>query len=138
MTRPGFIDHIGIGVPDLAEAKQYYDDLMRVLGLKQWFETSPTFNYGPDGAKGSQLFFYESREPGIAYSRHGTGLHHIAFLVASRAIVREAHRWAQARNAEILDEPRGFPEYGEHCYATFWVDPHGFKLEVVCHAQEDS
>ena len=27
MTRTGFIDHIGIGVPDLALAKRYYDEL---------------------------------------------------------------------------------------------------------------
>ncbi len=41
MPGPGFIDHIGIGVPDLVAAKQYYDDLMRVLGLREWFETGP-------------------------------------------------------------------------------------------------
>ena len=92
MARTGFIDHIGIGVPDLAAAKQYYDDLMSVLGLREWFETGPggPLNYGPDGAQGSQLFFYQAEEPGT-YSRRETGLHHLAFLVASRAIVREAH-----------------------------------------------
>jgi catechol 2,3-dioxygenase-like lactoylglutathione lyase family enzyme len=60
LPRTGFIDHIGIGVPDLAAAKRYYDDLTRILGLRQWFKTSPegSFNYGPDGARGSQLFFY--------------------------------------------------------------------------------
>ena len=41
MTGTGFIDHIGIGVPDLAAAKQYYDELMSVLGLREWFETGP-------------------------------------------------------------------------------------------------
>jgi catechol 2,3-dioxygenase-like lactoylglutathione lyase family enzyme len=137
LARTGFIDHIGIGVPDLAAAKRYYDGLMPVLGLKQWFQTSPTFNYGPDGAKGSQLFFYQSHEPS-PYSRHHTGLHHIAFLVATRTIVREAHQWAKAHDAEILDAPRDFPEYGQHCYATYWLDPHGFKLEVVCHSPEGS
>ena len=137
MARTGFIDHIGIGVPDLAAAKWYYDELMPILGLKVWFNTSPEFNYGPDGAHGSQLFFYQAREPGVAYSRHRTGLQHLAFLVASRAIVREAHRWAQTQKAEILHEPREFPEYGEHCYATYWLDPHGFKLEVVCHNPEE-
>jgi catechol 2,3-dioxygenase-like lactoylglutathione lyase family enzyme len=135
VTRTGYIDHIGIGVPDLAAAKRYYDDLMPVLGLKQWFKTAPMFNYGPDGGRGTQLFFYQAREPG-AYSRHRTGLQHLAFFVASRAIVREAHQWAKARRAEILDEPRDFPEYGEHCYATYWLDPHGFKLEAVCHRPE--
>ena len=137
LPRTGFIDHIGIGVPDLAAAKRYYDDLTRILGLRQWFKTSPegSFNYGPDGAQGSQLFFYQAREPGT-YSRHGTGLQHIAFLVESRAIVREAHEWARANNAEILREPRHRPKYGQHCYATYWLDPHGFMLEVVCHSPE--
>jgi catechol 2,3-dioxygenase-like lactoylglutathione lyase family enzyme len=133
VIRTGFIDHVGIAVPDLTEAKRYYDDLMRVLGLREWFQTSPggSFNYGPDGARGSQLFFYQTREPGT-YSRHKTGLQHIAFLVESRGIVREAHQWARSHNAEVLNEPREFPEYGLH-YATYWLDPHGIKLEVVCH-----
>jgi catechol 2,3-dioxygenase-like lactoylglutathione lyase family enzyme len=139
LPQPGFIDHIGIGVPDLEAARDYYDELMHVLGLREWFETGPEgpLNFGPDGALGSQVFFYKSEEPG-AYSRHGVGLHHLAFLVASRAVVREAHRWACEREAVILDEPSEFPQYGEHCYATYWLDPHGFKLEAVSHTPEES
>jgi catechol 2,3-dioxygenase-like lactoylglutathione lyase family enzyme len=139
LPRTGFIDHIGIGVPDLIAAKEYYDDLMHVLGFRQWFERSldGPLNYGPDGALGSQLFFYQAEEPGL-YSRHQTGLHHLAFLVESRTVVREAHEWARARQAVILDEPREFPQYGEHCFATYWLDPHGFKLEAVCHTPEES
>jgi len=41
LAETGFIDHIGIGVPDLEATKEYYDDLMSVLGLRQWFERSP-------------------------------------------------------------------------------------------------
>jgi len=132
MPRTGFIDHIGIGVPDLAAAKQYYDELMMILGLREWFPMSAkgSFNYGPDGARGTQMFFYQALEPST-YSQHNTGLQHIAFAVASREIVREAYEWACAHNAEILHEPKEFPEYGQH-YATYWLDPHGFKLEVVC------
>ena len=137
MPRTGFIDHVGIGVPDLEAAKQYYDELMPVLGLKQWFPTSADgiFNYGPDGARGTQLFFYQALEP-HDYSRHGTGLQHIGIMVSSRAIVREAHEWAVARGDEIVDAPREFPEYGQH-YATYWLDPHGIMLEAVCHGPED-
>jgi catechol 2,3-dioxygenase-like lactoylglutathione lyase family enzyme len=139
VSRTGFIDHIGIGVPDLDATRQYYDELMSILGLREWFETGPggPLNYGPDGDRGSQLFFYKADEPGT-YSRHQPGLHHIAFLVDSRQIVREAHAWACAREAVILDEPQEFPQYGEHCYATYWLDPHGFKLEVVCHSPGES
>ena len=111
MSRTGFIDHIGIGVPDLGAARQYYDELMTVLGLREWFATGSEgpLNYGPDGALGSQLFLYQAEEPG-PYSRRGTGLHHLAFLVATRAVVREAHEWARARDAVVLDEPQEFPQ----------------------------
>ena len=128
MPQTGFIDHIGIGVPDLGAAKQYYDELMSVGG---------PLNYGPDGALGSQLFFYQAEEAGT-YSRRQTGLHHLAFLVASRAVVREAHQWARARDAIVLDEPGEFPQYGPDCFATYWLDPHGIKLEAVCHTPEES
>jgi catechol 2,3-dioxygenase-like lactoylglutathione lyase family enzyme len=139
LPRTGFIDHVGIAVPDLVAAKEYYDGLMSVLGLREWFECGPggPLNYGPDGAKGSQLFFYQAQEPGV-HSLGQTGLHHLAFLVSSRAVVREVHQWAREREAIILDEPREFPQYGEHCFATYWLDPHGFKLEAVCHAPEES
>ena len=137
MADAGFIDHIGIGVPDLEATREYYDELMSILGLRQWFDLGPggPLNYGPDGAQGSQLFFYEIEEPG-SYSRGQTGLHHLAFLVATRDVVREAHEWARARGAVILDEPQEFPQYGPDCYATYWLDPHGFKLEAVCHTPE--
>jgi catechol 2,3-dioxygenase-like lactoylglutathione lyase family enzyme len=138
VSRTAFIDHIGIGVPDLAAAKEYYDELMPVLGLKQWFKTAPdgSFLIGPDGALGSQLAFYQALEPDT-YSRHRTGLQHVSFMVQSREIVREAHDWARARNAEIIHEPRAFPEYHEHFYATFWLDPHGFMLEAVSYEPEE-
>ena len=63
MPGTGFIDHIGVGVPDLAAAKRYYDELMPILGLRAWIPTTEAgdFNYGPDGARGSQIFFYPIR-----------------------------------------------------------------------------
>lgn len=131
MARTAFIDHVGIGVPDLAAAKRYYDGLMPILGMRAWFPTSESgeFNYGPDGGRGSQIFFYQALEPS-EYSRHGTGLQHMSFMVSTRAIVDEAHQWAVDRGSEVVHAPRNFPEYGVH-YATFFVDPHGFMIEVV-------
>jgi catechol 2,3-dioxygenase-like lactoylglutathione lyase family enzyme len=40
MPGTGFVDHIGIGVPDLSAAKRYYDELMPILGLRAWFPTT--------------------------------------------------------------------------------------------------
>ena len=83
LPRTGFIDHIGIGVPDLAAAKEYYDDLMSVLGLRQWFETGPEgpLNYGPDALL-CHLLARSSRNQargGLPQSRTelvGSGVHH--------------------------------------------------------------
>ena len=58
-------------------------------------------------------------------------------MVESRAIVGEAHAWALAKGAEVVHEPRAFPEYGEHD-ATFWLDPRGFMLEAVAHVSEQA
>lgn len=66
----------------------------------------------------------------------GIGLQHLSFMVSSRPIVREAHDWAVAHDAEVVHEPREFPEYGQH-YATYFLDPHGIMLEVVCHHPEE-
>ena len=138
MARIGFIDHVGLGVPDLTAAKRYYDELMPILGLKAWFPTSPSgeFNYGPDGGRGTQVFFYQALDP-AGHSRHAVGLQHLCFLVTTRAIVREAHDWVVARGDEVIHAPREFPEYGQH-YATYFLDPHGFMLEVFCHLPEGS
>jgi catechol 2,3-dioxygenase-like lactoylglutathione lyase family enzyme len=135
-TSSAAIDHIGIGVPDLAAARSYYDELMAIVGFAEWFPADEhQFNYGPDGAAGTQVFFYRAEEEG-AYSRRGTGLQHLAFVVPNRSVVRRAHQWAADGGSEIIHPPRGFPEYGEHAYATYFLDPHGIMLEVVSHAAE--
>jgi hypothetical protein len=86
---------------------------MPILGLRAWFPTTEAgeFNYGPNGARGSQILFYQATEPG-PHSRHGAGLQHLSFMVSSRASVREAHDWAVAGGAEVIHEPREFREYG--------------------------
>lgn len=43
------------------------------------------------------------------------------------------HQWAVDRGHEILRPPQLFPEYGDNCYATFFVDAHNFMLEATCH-----
>lgn len=128
------MDHIGIGVPELATAKEFYDDFMPVVGFKEWFPADDhQFNYGPAGNAGTQLFFYRATQTD-AYSRHGTGLQHLAFAVASRSTVERAHLWAVQHSCDVVHEPKEFPEYGEGTYATYFLDRHGIMIEVVSHA----
>ena len=125
------IDHFGLGVPDVEAAKSYYDELMPMLGFQSCFGNG----YCPTDWQGAQLFLYETTDV-EAYSRDRTGLHHTAFRVSTRAEVDAVHEWVRGRRDEVLHAPRIFPQFGEDYYATYFLDPHGFKLEVVCpHAE---
>ena len=133
----GLIDHNGIGVPDLVAAKQYFDGFMPMVGFVEWFPSDEfQFNYGPKDQGGTQIFFYRALEP-AGYSRHGIGLQHLSFNVPTRGSVDAAHEWAIDHSATVIHEPRQFPEYGERTYATYFLDPNGIMLEVVCHAQPE-
>jgi len=128
------LGHIGINVPDLEVARAYYGDLLPRVGFESFLDAHDQFAFMPaDGKRGTYLFFYptDSHEP---YSRHTTtGLQHLAFMVRTRSAVDDVHAWAQARGSEVLHEPREFPEYPPPYYASFWLDPFGLMLEVVCH-----
>lgn len=123
------IDRFGLNVPDVEQAKAYYDEFMPLVGYMPYFGTG----YVPTDWKGAQLFLYPTTEDG-PHSRLRTGLGHICFYVHTREEVDRVHEWAAARGHEILHPPRPFPEYGEHCYATHFLDPHGFHLGVTCQA----
>lgn len=132
------LGHIGLGVPDLAAARTYYDAIMPLLDHEPFVSDEGEFSYRPAGGKpGTFVFFYPALEP-ADYSRDRPGLQHLAFMVRSRARVVAVHEAAVARGDRILHAPREFPEYHPGYFATFWLDPHGFMLEAVCHRDEDA
>ncbi|WP_425300977.1 VOC family protein [Nocardia farcinica] len=78
------IGYFGINVPDLAAAKAYYDELVPLLDFEEFLGADDQFAYRPArGKPGTYLFVYPAAED-AAYSRHGTGLQHIAFMVPGR------------------------------------------------------
>ena len=132
------IGHIGINVSDLASAKQYFDELMPMLGFEPFVTGDDQFSYRMAGGRPATfIFFYPALEEGT-YSRHKPGLQHLAFSVKSRALVHRAHEWAMARGEEIFHPPPEFPQYHEGYYATFWYGPDRFMLEVVCHRDDST
>ena len=65
------------------------------------------------------------------FELYAPGLHHVAFAVETRADVDAAHAAAVAAGAEVLHAPRLFPQYRPDFYATFFLDPDGFRIEVA-------
>jgi catechol 2,3-dioxygenase-like lactoylglutathione lyase family enzyme len=58
-------------------------------------------------------------------------LHHLALAVEAAADVDAAHAAVEAAGGEVLHAPRLWPEYHPAYYATFFLDPDGFRLEVA-------
>jgi catechol 2,3-dioxygenase-like lactoylglutathione lyase family enzyme len=133
----GMLGHIGINVPDLELAKEYYGELMPLLGFESFFAADDEFSFMPSGGKrGTLVFIYPAREP-TQYSRHSPGLQHLAFMVPTRSAVHAVHAKAVELGSEVLNAPQPFPQYPPPYYATFWTDPFGFMLEAVCHHDRD-
>jgi len=131
------LGHIGINVPDLSAAKQYYDALMPRVGFESFITADDEFAFRPEGGKpGTFVFFYPARETGT-YSRHQPGLQHLAFMVRTRSAVHEIHQWVLRLGGEVIHEPQSFPQYPPPYFATFWLDPFGVMLEAVCHYDRD-
>lgn len=128
------LGHVAVNVPDLEVARAYYDQIMPALDFEPFLVEDDQFAYWPAGGKpGTFLFFYPSAAGGASYARDATGLQHLAFMVPTRSRVREVRALVERLGSEVLFEPREFPEYPPPYYATFWLDPHGFMLEAVCH-----
>ena len=59
---------------------------------------------------------------------------HIAFTAPDRAAVDAFVAAAAEAGAEILHQPRVWPEYHPAYYGGFVRDPDGHNVEAVCHA----
>lgn len=131
------LGHLGINVPHLPTAKAYYDGLLPLLDYVPFLVADDEIAYCPaDGKRGTYLFIYPALEP-AEVSRHRPGLQHLAFMVPTRTRVRQVHDQVVELGSTVLEPPQPFPQYGGPYFATFWLDPHGFMLEAVCHKDVD-
>lgn len=127
------LGHLGVNVSDLSSAKAFYDVLMPMLEFEPFVRTDTEFSYRPaNGKLGAWIFFYDALEEG-EYSRNRPGLQHLAFMVNTREAVHRVLEAATTLGAPLLHEPQEFPQYHDGYYATFFQDPDGFTVEVVCH-----
>lgn len=127
------LGHLGRNVPDLDAVKAYYDELVPFVGFEEIFAADDRFAYRPaNNQRGTYLFFYPATRT-VPYDREAVGFQHLAFMVKTQSQVRLVHEFAAQRGNTVLHPPQDFPQYTGPYYATFWLDPHGFKLEAVCH-----
>ena len=120
------LDHVVLQVDDLTGIGALYDQIVDLAGGRRTFDMPNLIGYALPGEP-TQLFFSRATDPGGRQT-------HLALTVEDEATVRRGYEVATATGAEILHEPRLWPEYGPDYYAVFIRDPAGNNLELKCRA----
>jgi catechol 2,3-dioxygenase-like lactoylglutathione lyase family enzyme len=119
------LDHLSIQCADLAASAAFYDAVLAPLGGARIMDFGAVIGYGRDG------------KPAFWIGPLATGgpnrENHIAFAAGDRAQVRAFFDAAVATGAEVLHEPRLWPEYHPNYYGAFVRDPDGNNVEACCH-----
>ena len=118
------IDHFGINCVDLQATASFYDKVLATLGHRRLLDFEVAVGYGTDKPD-----FWLSTFEGVGPNREV----HVAFTAPDADGVRAFFQAAVDQGAEVLHEPRLWPEYHEHYYGAFVRDPEGNNLEAVCH-----
>ena len=124
------LHHISIGVRDLDVAGRFYDAALGALGFRRVFEDETAIGYGlVDGEDLLCLKLRDKAQP------PGDGFH-LAFAAASRTAVRAFHSDALKIGGHDNGAPGLRPDYGDHYYAAFLIDPDGHRIETTINAPE--
>lgn len=122
------IDHLSLGVSDLAHATAFYDAVLQPLGYRRVWTRPHAAGYGAGGPDEALALF----EVGDDANAPGRGWH-LAFTARSREGVEGFHAAAMARGAIDEGGPGLRPRHGAGYFAAFVRDPDGHKLEAVFH-----
>ena len=112
------LDHVGMQCADMAASSAFYDAVLAPLGGER------IMDFGVD-------FWISQQETGDGFRES-----HVSFTASSRAVVRAFFDAAVAAGAEVLHEPRMWPEYHANYYGAFVRDPDGNNVEAVSHGPE--
>jgi catechol 2,3-dioxygenase-like lactoylglutathione lyase family enzyme len=119
------IDHVSIQCADVAASADFYDAFLAPLGGSRVMDFGDVIGYGvppkPD-------FWIGPCDTGEGFRES-----HLAFTTDTRAAVDAAFAAASDGGAEVLHEPRLWPDYHATYYGAFVRDPDGNNVEAVCH-----
>ncbi len=121
------LDHVAIQCADLEASTTFYDTVLATLGGHEVVDLGNVIGYGRDRPE----FWIGRQNTGEGFRES-----HLAFTAPSRDAVRAFFAAAVSTGAEVLYEPRVWPEYHPDYYGAFVRDPDGNNVEAVCQAPE--
>ena len=122
------LDHVAIQCADIEASKAFYAAVLSPLGGGPLMDFGDTVGYGvaPD-----PTFWLGTQQTGNGFRET-----HLAFAAPDRGAVRAFFQAAVETGADVLYEPKEWPEYHPDYYGAFVRDPDGNNVEAVCHTPE--
>jgi catechol 2,3-dioxygenase-like lactoylglutathione lyase family enzyme len=118
------IDHISIGVRDVAKSKQFYDATLKPLGYRCLSKSEGSLGYG---AEAVALWISAVDRPVPPDMKSGL---HFCFTAPDRRSVDAFHAAALKAGGRDNGTPGLRDDYGPNYYAAFVVDPDGYRIEA--------
>ncbi len=120
------IDHVSIGVRDIARTKRFYDAALKPLGYKCLSEGEGSLGYGHDAVA---LWIGAAEHPVALDMKSGL---HFCFIAPTAGSVDAFHAAALGNGGRDNGKPGLRADYGPGYYAAFVVDPDGYRIEAHC------
>ncbi len=126
------IDHVSIGVRDLARATAFYERVLGTIGWRLHQAKDGEVAFGPPD---DWCFFLY---PAAADDAIVGARMHLAFRGADRRAVRDFHATALTLGAASVPDrdPDERPQFGADYYGAVLRDPDGHAIEVLTRAGE--
>lgn len=123
LHRGRLIDHLQLVVRDLPASRNFYEAVLKVLGV--------SIGGSADDYFWADELFVSSASSAAAQGQL-TGRHHLAFQAQDRAMVDAFYKAALAHGGKEHGAP-GERQYHPGYYAAFVLDPDGNNVEAVFH-----
>lgn len=132
------VDHLGVTVADLDVAVAQWNPVLTALGLVtdgREFEGGVAWNAPGE----TEIILYRAPvAPRQPFRTGQLGWQHLAFAVESRAEVERLHAIAVRAGWTSVRDPKVFPQFSEHYYASFVADANGIRLEFMHNPPRES
>ncbi len=120
------LDHLAIGVRDMAASRAFYEAALAPLGFAVVMERDDRVAFGPTQRP---IFFVVDREPTERASTSPSRRRIASTSTRSTAPALDA-------GGDDNGGPGMRPQYHPHYYGAFVLDPDGNNAEAVCHTPQ--
>ncbi len=121
------LDHVSIGVRDIARSKRFYDATLKPLGFACKSADAGSLGYGATDTIGLWIGVSDHPVP-----PHDQSNLHFCFAAPSPQSVDQFHAAALRHGGRDNGRPGPRADYGPNYYAAFVIDPDGYRLEAHC------